>query len=257
MRKLFTNKKRRKVILALIGMILLGAAFSYFLLLKFVRVPTGSMSNTILPGDRLIVSRFAGDISRGEIVIFKYPPDPSFQYVSRIIGLPGESIEMRDNKVYINGRELPERRVYVQPSGPMQTAPLETVREDDSSQEAMWTVYYYQKDENFPFSFINESEMRGVGQPFKIPVQGDQIPQEILSHPALKLAYDADNDGRYDSNQYFCMGDNRDNSEDSRFWGTVPQRHISGKPLLIYWSVEPSLSDEGKTRWGRIFSRSK
>lgn len=80
---------------------------------KMIRVPTGAMANTIVPGDCLVAERLLGDVKRGDIVIFRYPSQPLVQYVSRVVGLPGETISVRDTSVYINDKSIPEQRVFV------------------------------------------------------------------------------------------------------------------------------------------------
>src|SRR5205807_3976174 len=97
-------------VLALSGFVLISYRVFF---IKMVRVPTGAMANTIVPGDCLIAKRLFGDVKRGDIVIFKYPSQPSIQYVSRVVGLPGENILARDANVYINDHAIPEQRVFV------------------------------------------------------------------------------------------------------------------------------------------------
>ena len=82
----------------------------------------------------------------------------------------------------------------------------------------------------------------------KVPVKGDPIPAEIKSDSNRRLVYDADNDGRYDDDQYYVLGDDRDNSLDSRFWGTAPRRMIDGRPFIIYWSATRDSSGNERTR---------
>ena len=105
--------KRRIIILGVGALILGGVGIWSLLFTQFVHVPTGAMANTILPGDSLVVDRLFGEIKRGDIIMFKYPMDPSVRYVSRVIGLPGETIEIRGTAVLINGEELSERRTMV------------------------------------------------------------------------------------------------------------------------------------------------
>lgn len=257
---------------------LVMALFGMTFIVQAVKVPTGSMKNTIWIQDHLLVNKFIfgpdrwnipilpeRPIRRGDIVVFKFPRTPETNFVKRVIGLPGETAEYdsRSNTIYINGQQLPERRVFVGPQYNNDDAsPLEAVRTDADEQGAQWTVYYYQNDEESVASTFNdESAKYGTRQPFKVPVKGEPVPDEIRSDPQLQRIYDSDNDGRFDSDQYFCMGDNRDNSLDSRFWGTVPRSSIVGRAMFVYWSIDrtndgeagsnPVLDFFTKTRWSR------
>jgi signal peptidase I len=176
------------------------------------KIPTGSMENNLLIGDHLLVNKFvfgpAGperhllpmrDIRRGDIVVFKYPDEPERDFIKRVIGLPGETVELRNKKVYINGTPLDEP--YVHFLDPAQNA-----------QE------------------VTSFDVRERYGPVQVPER-----------------------------QFFVMGDNRDNSQDSRYWGFLPRGYIKGKALMIYWSYDsgmPTQSDEpgiGATI-GRTFS---
>ena len=257
---------------------LIMALFGMTFIVQAVKVPTGSMKNTIWIQDHLLVNKFIfgpdrfnlpilpeRQIRRGDIVVFKFPRTPETNFVKRVIGLPGETVEYvsRTNTFYINGEQLPESRLFVEPQYNNDDAsPLKEQQSDADVQGAQWKVYYYQNDrESVASSFNDESAKYGTRQPFKVPVKDDPVPDEIRSDTQLQRIYDADNDGRYDSDQYFCMGDNRDNSLDSRFWGTVPRSSIVGRAMFVYWSIDRSNDGEGgsnpvtdfftKTRWSR------
>ena len=160
------------------------------------QVPTESMKPTILVGDHFFLDKFAfpanypdfmsrilpvRSVRRGDIVAFKSPENPKVPFIKRVIGVPGDVLEIRDKVVYINGRKLDE-------------------------------PYKYLLDPN-------------------IYERGSGIPQDYLVR---------DNYGpvRIPPSCYFMMGDNRDNSNDSRYWGFVKSQFIIGKPLFIYWSYE-------------------
>ena len=257
---------------------LIMALFGMTFIVQAVKVPTGSMKNTIWIQDHLLVNKFVfgpdrlnipllpeRQIRRGDIVVFKFPRTPETNFVKRVIGLPGDTVEYdaRTNTVYINGQQLPERRVFVEPQYNNDDASqLEPVRTDADAQGAQWTVYYYQNDhESVAASFNDDSAKYGARQPFKVPVKGEPVPDEIRSDPQLQRIYDSDDDGLYDSDQYFCMGDNRDNSLDSRFWWTVPRSSIVGRAMFVYWSIDRNANAEGgsnpvlefftKSRWSR------
>lgn len=193
-----------------------SAAFYFLFFLQLVRVPTGAMANTIVPGDHLVVKKRAfGEINRGDIIIFKYPKDTSVHYVKRVIGLPRETVEVRGMLVYINGKELNEVRVMVKPY--YEADVLEELSTEGSGPYRVYYFLRYGNDES-----DSEDGTFGKGAPFQIP-----------------------------DNEYFVMGDNRDNSEDSRYWGTVPRNLVFGKPTLIYFS---STRDD-EIRWDRIFKK--
>jgi signal peptidase I len=170
-------------------------------------VPTGSMESNILIGDHMLVDKLAyapagpvsgkllpyQSIQRGDIVVFRWPPDPRQNYIKRVIGLPGDRLRLVDKQVYINGRKLHEP--YTQ----------------------YITQYIDPYRDNFP------------GAP---NAMADERAQQMLSENVVggELVIPP--------GKYFAMGDNRDNSLDSRYWGFVPRENIIGKPLIIFWSYD-------------------
>jgi signal peptidase I len=225
---------------------LVMAIFGMTFILQAVTVPTGSMQNTILVGDYLLVNKFIftpggyelpflpqREIKRGDIIVFKYPGNKvrpendrsrnlipyQINYVKRVIGLPGETIEFRDNQVFINGQLLPENRMIGDPPTPGDSQSALVVSEfEESRPEAQWTVFY-DKDKVDAVSTGKKLPMRdyefGVrGKPMEVP-----------------------------PNSFFVMGDSRDNSEDSRFWGFVPRELIIGRAMFVYWSCDRGASN--------------
>ncbi|HEX5707965.1 MAG TPA: signal peptidase I, partial [Pyrinomonadaceae bacterium] len=221
------------------------ALFGMTFIVQAVKVPTGSMQNTILIGDHLLVNKFifaAGppapflpqrEIRRGDIIVFKYPGksrDPQFarfqiddtkpdnlpfktNYVKRVVGLPGDTVEVRGPQVLVNGQPLTERVVAgEQPpdeddestSGDERGAPVVEIPGVGPGGEGPYTVFW--REDAFRTS-------RNV-------VEGEQyrIPPE----------------------HYFVMGDNRDNSQDSRYWGYVHRDLVIGRAMLVYWSYDES-----------------
>lgn len=230
------------VILAIFGTTFVVQAF---------KIPTGSMKNTLLIGDHLLVNKFEfaypqgplarflpyRKIHRDDIVVFKFPGDaddaqePGEHFVKRVIGLPGDHIRVVNRKVYVNGKEVPEP--FVRNSYPGQMRP----------------------GDDFPP--VTWGEMQGATPTWRAEFQNYEQDGQIVVPPG----------------KYFVMGDNREESWDSRFWGFVPRKLISGRPLIIYWSYETpqgqyeqnTLSDRlkqtagmivhffSKTRWSRTF----
>jgi len=229
---------------------LIMALFGMTFVLQAVTVPTASMENTILVGDYLLVNKFIfspGDtlpflpereIKRGDIIVFKYPGnskhpemdrrrDPPLRkyeinYVKRVIGLPGETIEFNNNQVLINGQPLAEHRVWgehpLDSGGKMKDrAPLTTKEIEERQPDQSYDVYYGEISTKEAASGVSSPRpyvFAAAGKPFKIP-----------------------------DDSYFVMGDNRDNSEDSRFWGPVQRDLIIGRAMFVYWSCDQSDSE--------------
>lgn len=195
----------RLIIAVLILGVIAVVAFRLFIV-KFIRVPTGAMMNTILPGDQLLSYRLLGGVSRGDVVVFKYPGDEA-SYVARVIGLPGETIQLKGKLVYINGTVLEEQRVLVESSDNMHL-PLKELSTEGSGP---YRVYYV-----------------------KPRFAEDEMSEETSGDIATETPFQIPNES------YFLMGDHRQNSYDSRYRGAVPRNLIWGKCSLIYVSeIEP------------------
>jgi signal peptidase I len=196
--------RRGLVLRLIIAFVVLGAiaivAFRVFIV-RFIRVPAGAMMNTILPGDQLLVYRLLGDPARGDIVVFKYPKDEA-RYVARIIGLPGETIQLKGKLVYINGRALDEQRVLVEGNNGH-----EPLKELSTEGNGPYSVYYVKHRFAEDETAEETSGDIGIDTPFQIP-----------------------------NDSYFILGDNRENSYDSRYRGAVPGDLIWGKCSIIYVS---------------------
>ncbi len=225
---------------------LVMALFGMTFILQAVTVPTGSMQNTILIGDYLLVNKFIftpggnslpflpqREIERGDIIVFKYPGNKvkpqndksrgiipyQINYVKRVIGLPGETVEFKDNQVFINGEPLPERRVIGDPPTPGDNqSALVTKDFEDAPAEAKYSVFY------------SEDEMLEVKSGAHLPVR-----QYEFAVPGKPMQVPPDS--------FFVMGDSRDNSEDSRFWGFVPRGLIVGRAMFVYWSCDRGASN--------------
>jgi signal peptidase I len=217
------------------------ALFLMTFIAQAVAVPTGSMQNTINIGDHLFVNKFifgkptpvlgrllpTREIRRGDIIVFKLPDDPKVNYVKRVIGLPGETVHVKGHRVFVNGKELPEERALVRMTGP-QEPELPVVKVEPKPEGAWYRVFYdidrYSDGDDFE---INHGVNFGVAAPVEVP-QG----------------------------KYFVMGDSRDNSQDSRYWGFVPRENIFARALYVHLSFDPRASGLfnklTSIRWRRI-----
>lgn len=213
----------------------IAVAFALFLVVRtFIveafQIPTGSMENTLLVGDFLLVNKmvYGAEIpgtdvrlpaidppEHGDVVVFEPPPRARqaahTNYVKRVVGLPGDTLLMVDGVLYRNGSEIPEP--YVKHTRP---------NEDPRSHQFDWQQAYMVQDGR-----SNRRPTRDNWGPIRVPPES-----------------------------YFVMGDNRDNSEDSRYWGFVPSDAVKGRPLVIYFSYDrdklvpfPWLTE---IRWGRL-----
>jgi len=194
---------------SLVGTVVIAVFVITFVVQAF-QIPSESMENTLLVGDYLLVNKLCygkglpvlpyQKIARGDIVVFHYPVDPKQHFVKRVIGVPGDRLRMISKKLWINGKPIDEPYVrFLEP--PNGRDPSSLFRD------------------NFPRLDLYAINMDGkwLLEMRKLVEDGQLIVPE---------------------GHYFVMGDNRDDSQDSRYWGFVPRENIIGRPLLIYWSVQ-------------------
>ena len=227
------------------------ALFGMTFIVQAVKVPTGSMQNTITIGDHLLVNKFIfapgkslpflpqREIQRGDIIVFKYPgnrydprrddrPDNkpiTTNYVKRVIGLPGDHIRMEGRNLIINGKPLPEHQI-------------EAVDNNDKA----------------PLNYKNATP-RKPGESYDVFYNPDFVEED---YPIFRLEGDG-HEIVIPADKYFVMGDNRNNSEDSRYWGFVPRELVIGRAMFVYWSYDESAPSSGNfildffnnTRWSR------
>lgn len=197
------------------------------------RIPSGSMMPTLLVGDFILVNKFdyglrlpvinkkiikIGEPHRGDVVVFRWPKDPSTDFIKRVIGLPGDHIVYRNKRVYINGKELK-----------------------------------YKKDGVY------------IGKGTAVSMSGAELLTETIGsvHHSILLEHGRNIDPQYTCmknntsmtvppHSYFVMGDNRDNSDDSRYWCTVPEQNLVGKAFMIWMSWDHI---DDRVVWSRIGTR--
>jgi len=234
------------------------ALFGMTFIVQAVKVPTASMENTITVGDHLLVNKFVfapgprlpflpqREIRRGDIIVFKYPGNPynperdkqednipyKVNYVKRVIGLPGDTVEVKGLRVYINGQPLPEHLIVVA-DDTNDKAPLEIKEDTPRAGNEPYDVYYTARN----VAAVRQGLEGGASPDFHFAVNGK---------PA-----------KVPENSYFVMGDDRDNSLDGRAWGFVPRDLIIGRAMFVYWSYDETKPFQSpidfftNTRWSR------
>lgn len=234
------KKKAIRDYIQAIGVAVLAALILRAFVIQAFRIPSGSMKDTLLIGDFLLVNKFiygartprriwGTDIEipsfkmpairhpkHGDIVIFKYPKNEKLDYIKRCVGLPGDTIVVKNNTVYVNG----------EPEG------TETFIKREFDREEYRYVNYYR---------ITKKN----GKQYTIRKYADAHSPKSNFGPVV-----------VPSDHLFMMGDNRDNSADSRYWGFMPCENVEGEALVIYFSwdkYEPIWDVSDAVRWTRIF----
>lgn len=187
------------------------ATFARTYIVQAFKIPTGSMEQNLLIGDHILVNKFVvgpssstlerwllpiREIRRGDVLVFKFPEDPSRDFIKRCVGLPGDEIEIVDKRTYVNGMPV-----------------------DDATYTFHTDPRVYPKSVFLPESYRSRDNFG----PYTVP-----------------------------EGEYFFLGDNRDNSNDSRFWGPVPASFIKGRAFMVYWSFA---GERGSVDWPGYASR--
>jgi signal peptidase I len=173
------------IIIAAIAVLVALAVQSW--IVKPYRIPSESMLDTLRPGDRVLVNRVVyhlHDPRRGDVVVFHYPRDPAVIFIKRVVGVPGDVLEARGGRLYVNGRRVAEP--YVHRTGGDADPTVAQAAITGSTVHDPWSL----------------------AEPYRVP-----------------------------PGEYFVMGDNRTDSDDSRDWGTVPRAAIVGEGLATYWPL--------------------
>ncbi len=216
-----------------------GAGFFPVILIVFVlrsflfepfKIPSGSMIPTLLVGDFILVNKFTYGIrlpvinkkiidvnlpQRGDVMVFRYPEDPSLDYIKRVVGLPGDTISYQNKQLSINGQKLESEQL------------------DDylHTERLYYSKQFTEKLGDVEHRFLNDVDMPAfIHDPASFPYR------ENCTYNAAGVIC------KVPEGHYFMMGDNRDNSRDSRAWGFVPEENIVGKAFFVWLN----LSDPGR-----------
>lgn len=210
-----------------------GASFFPVILLVFVlrsflvepfKIPSGSMIPTLEVGDFILVNKFAygirlpvinkkvidiGDPQRGDVMVFRYPEDPSLDYIKRVIGVPGDKVAYQNKRLTVNGQ------------------PVETTRIADylHPERLYYSQQFVEKANGVEHRVLNDKDAPGF---ISDATQFEYRNNCLYNNAGVICTVPA--------GHYFMMGDNRDNSRDSRFWGFVPEQNIVGKAFFVWFN---------------------
>lgn len=215
---------RENIEAILIALVL--ALFIRTFIVQAFKIPSGSMLETLQIGDHILVSKFIYGVKlpftgktmiplskpkREDIIVFKYPVDPSKDFIKRVVALEGDTIEIKDRLIYINGKWEGEKAYTRFDAGPAEPGGIPS-----DKFEAWWS---------------------------------EQLKANREVHVDPRMIMDNFGPVKVPAGCVFVMGDNRDNSHDSRFWGFVKLSEVKGKAFIIYWSWD---SENFGVRWKRI-----
>ncbi|HJZ84134.1 MAG TPA: signal peptidase I [Polyangia bacterium] len=213
-----------------IGVAVLIALLLRSFVVEAFKIPSGSMIPTLKVGDHIFVNKFVYGLGyplsgikfwiynkpkRGDVIVFKYPEDPDKDFIKRVIGVEGDTVEIRHGFVFLNGHKLPREHVgvvnYTDISDDVTPPRIEQRTADEYKETIDGRRFSIFLNVGFQSGGCPPPARYGCGEPITVP-----------------------------ADRVFVMGDNRDNSHDSRFWGFVPDNYIKGKALFIWYSGDPT-----------------
>ncbi len=240
------KKALREYVEALVTAVLLAFVIRSFIVEPF-KIPSKSMVPTLLVGDHIFVSKFTyglrvpwtkkwifklGDPKRGDVIVFIYPGDESLDFIKRVIGVPGDHIVVHEGHFFVNGKELPEEEIMIKGVNPLDPRQLEVASTDSGDLPAyLKTVPFFKGYESFKIEMEQLDDKKFFIQRSRFMPATEET--DLVVPPG----------------NFFVMGDNRDQSADSRIWGLVPRENLKGKALFIWLSLD---NDRGGIRIKRF-----
>lgn len=281
------KKKKNFSLKRFLFLVILAAVLAFtskVFIAEAYRIPTSSMESTLFAGDYVIVNKLLygpktpevipftniqipsikfpmiSQIERNDVLIFEYPgiinhdfSEQKSNYVKRCVGLPGDTLSIINRKVHINGKVLDEPSTlhFTRSKSKFFGVPNSSIFPHDSewNEDNYGPILIPKKDLTIKLSPRNISRWIDL-----IIFENDKSHFEITNGKILQDGVEIDS-YTFKNNYYFFLGDNRDESYDSRFWGFVPEQNIIGRPMIIYWSVDLENNSSNffeKIRWGRI-----
>ena len=271
------------------------------------RIPTGSMENSLLVGDFLLANKFVYGIrtpdwigipytkigfsipfirtpgfrkpQRGDVVIFKYPRDETLNYIKRCIAVSGDTVEIKNKEVFVNGEKFPDppkskyidHRIYPESYNEYTIFPPDAGNRDNYGPIRVPvpgdTFQFTDSNKHLWFERLqiilyegHKITLSHGGEEIRLTVKNqNRWSTAIGAYPIESFIVDGQSLSNYvytvQHRHYFMMGDNRDNSLDSRYWGFLPERNVVGEGLIVYWSWDgdvPLYRLFSKIRWNRI-----
>lgn len=237
----------REYIEALLTAVLLAFVIRSFIIEPY-KIPSKSMVPTLLVGDHIFVNKFIyglripgtkkwiakfGEPKRGEVIVFIYPEDEKLDFIKRVVGLPGDHIRVHEGKLFINDQEVPEKEIPVLGVEPQDRRRLRLGQIEEPIPGSMKKIAFYRGFESYAIELEKLGEVTHLIQRSRVMPNNEE--------------YDA----VVPPDHFFVMGDNRDQSADSRVWGFVPRENLKGKAMFIWLSLDSDLGGVRLKRFGK------
>lgn len=261
-------KSRKGTLLEILEAVVIALVLAFTIrtfAVQAFKIPSASMVPTLQIGDHILVNKFLFGLQlplldgrvltlreprRGDVLVFKFPKDHNTDYIKRLVGEPGDLVEMIGKRIFVNGKlwesdpgyyERKSRATWAVPGEQGRFGPIYIPKKGDVFQLVDGKLYVNEKPVSLPDGrILDEGNIRNYYDVFYAPI----LPPVVgpLDHATSSPVV-------VDEDRFFMLGDNRDNSRDGRFWGLVRNSEIRGNAFIIYWSWN---RDRHEVRWDRI-----